>query len=116
MHDHVDGVDMDAAGGDVGGDEDRHLAGHEIAQRALTRPLAEVAVDGAGQDPLTLELHDQAVGTSLRAHEHQRARHAARDGCQHLHLVHLVDLEEAVLHLLDRGLVWRTSCDTGSCM
>ena len=41
-----DALDVDAAGGDVGGDEDVDLAVAERAQRLLAGALAEVAVDG----------------------------------------------------------------------
>ena len=41
-----DVLDVDAAGGDVGGDEDVDLAVAERAQRLLAGALAEVAVDG----------------------------------------------------------------------
>ena len=43
-----DALDVQAAGGDVGGDEDVDLARAERAQRLLAGALAEVAVDGGG--------------------------------------------------------------------
>ena len=64
--------------------------------------LAQVAVDGVRLDALPLELERQAVGAPLGADEHEAAVGAPGDGRGHLHLVHLVHGEEAVLHLLDR--------------
>ena len=48
VHDQVDVVDVDAAGGDVGGDQHRHRAGGERVQGAGRWPAGPVAVDGAG--------------------------------------------------------------------
>jgi hypothetical protein len=45
-----DVLDVDAAGGDVGGDEDIDLAVAEGAQRLLAGALAEVAVDGGRRE------------------------------------------------------------------
>ena len=46
VHDQVDVVDVDAAGGDVGGDEHPGAPGGERVERPLARLLPEVAVDG----------------------------------------------------------------------
>ncbi len=49
--DHMaDAVDVDAAGGDVGGDQRADLAGAERRQHALAVVLRLVAVDGVGVD------------------------------------------------------------------
>ena len=53
--------------------------------------------------PLASELLDEAVGAALGADEHERLGGASADGGDHLHLVHLVDLQEAVLHRLHGG-------------
>ncbi len=45
-----DAVDVDAAGGDVGGDQGAQLAGLEGGQGAFALALALVAVDGGGLD------------------------------------------------------------------
>ena len=60
-------------------------------------------MDGGGPDPLALELLDEAVGAALGADEDEGLGGAPADGGRHLDLVHLVDLEEAVLHGLDGG-------------
>ena len=90
--------DVQAPGRHVGGDEHGELAVGEVRQGALTVGLAQVAVDGLGLDPLLAEVLHQAVGTALGAHEEQRLLLAAADGRRHLDLVHLVHLQEPVLH------------------
>ena len=72
-----DVVDVDAAGGDVGGDERLDAAAGELAEGALARRLRLVAVHDAGADAGALELLGQAVGAVTRADEHQRARRLA---------------------------------------
>ena len=47
VHDEVDVVDVDAAGGDVGGYQDPRLTAREGVERPLALRLAQVAVDGA---------------------------------------------------------------------
>ena len=48
VDDRVDGFDVQAAGGHVGGHQDGKLAVGEVRQRPLAVGLAEVAVDGRG--------------------------------------------------------------------
>ena len=64
-----DVVDVDAAGGDVGGDEDVDLAVAERAQRLLAGALAEVAVDRAGGEAAVGELVGDLGGGALGAGE-----------------------------------------------
>jgi len=64
-------LDVQAAGGHVGGDEGVDLAGLEPRQRLLPRGLPHVAVHGHGPQPAVLQLGRQAVGSSLRADEDQ---------------------------------------------
>src|SRR3954471_3242779 len=72
--DHMaDARDVDAARGNVGRDEDRHLSGLERRNRTLTLRLALVAVDGARGDARGFELPDDLVGAMLGAAEHQGA-------------------------------------------
>ena len=66
-------VDVDAARGDVGRDEDRDLARAEVGERALALRLALVAVDRARGEPRGGQVADDAVGAVLGAAEHQRA-------------------------------------------
>jgi hypothetical protein len=65
-------VDVESARGDLGRDEHREAAGLEVGQRANALWLALVAVDGRRLDPVVLELRGEAVGTVLRAREHER--------------------------------------------
>ncbi len=72
--DHVtDAVDVDAAGGDVGGDQHAHLAFAEVGEHALALILRLVAVDRLGGDARGLEPAHDAVGAVLGAGEDERA-------------------------------------------
>src|SRR5690606_35656937 len=51
VHDEADVVDVDAAGGDVGGDEDAYRARAERRQVALPLVLAEVPVQVDARHP-----------------------------------------------------------------
>ena len=64
-------VDVQPAGGDVGGDEDLHFAGLEAFQGAQAGRLRFVAVDGIGLDALGLEDADQVVGAAFGFDENQ---------------------------------------------
>ena len=70
-------------------------------ERLLPHLLAEVAVDRCRLHPLLAELLDQTVGAALGAHEDERTGCGAGDRGGDLHLVELVDEQEAVGHLLD---------------
>ncbi len=72
VHDVRQLVDVEAARGDLGGDQDGRPAGLEVGQGAHALSLAAVAVDGRGADALALELLGEAVGTVLGAGEHER--------------------------------------------
>src|SRR3546814_15848176 len=54
-------VDVDAASGDVGGDEHVHVAPAEGTQRPLALALAAVTVDGLGADAGLVQLLRQAL-------------------------------------------------------
>src|SRR6202043_2653483 len=51
LDDEVDVVDVDAARGDVGGDQDPRIPGGEPVQGPLALVLVAVPVDGGGADP-----------------------------------------------------------------
>ena len=72
-------VDVDAAGGDVGGDEHRHRAVLERVERLGALRLGAAAVQRAGGDAGAAEVLGQAVGAVLGAHEAQRAALARGD-------------------------------------
>ena len=62
-------VDVDAAGGDVGGDQHLQAGVLELGERARARALALVAVDGERGDSVVAELLGQLVGPVLGARE-----------------------------------------------
>jgi hypothetical protein len=66
-------VDIDAAGGDIGGHQGPDLAVLERLQGALALGLAFVAVDGGGFNPTRLKEARDLVGPVLGAGEHQGA-------------------------------------------
>ena len=55
VHHDADVVDVEATGGDVGGDQDGQPSGRELGERPLPMALVEVAVDGRGGDALLLQ-------------------------------------------------------------
>src|SRR5690606_762848 len=77
--DHVaDARDVDAARGDVGGDEDLGPAAPELVERPFALRLALVAVDRVGRDVRLGQLLHDAVGAVLGTGEDQHAVHLAR--------------------------------------
>ena len=85
-----DALDVDAARGDVGADQDVDLAVAERAQRLLAGALAEVAVDRAGGEAALLELLGDVGGGPLGTAEDHREAAALglQDARDHLRLVH----------------------------
>ena len=69
----ADAVDVDAAGGNVGGDQRADLAGAECRQHPLAVVLRLVAVNGVGGDAGPGEALHHLVGAMLGAGEDQRA-------------------------------------------
>ena len=67
-----EGVDVEAARGDLRGDQHREPAGLEVGQGADSLRLALVAVDGRRRDPGVLELGGQPVGAVLGPGEDER--------------------------------------------
>ena len=84
-----DVVDVDAAGGDVGGDQHVDLTGAEGFERLLPCDLAEVAVDGADFEAAFGEFVGHLLGGALGAGEdHRRAAALGlQNATDHLHLV-----------------------------
>ena len=72
-------VDMDAAGGHVGGHEDRGPPGAELAQGLVALGLGPAAVDRHGLDAGLAELAGHPVGTVAGAGEHDRGPGAGDD-------------------------------------
>ena len=69
IDDMGDAVHVDAARGDVGGDQDAHRAGLEILERAEPLVLRAVGVDGGGLDAVLFEPARDPVGAMLGAGE-----------------------------------------------
>ncbi len=67
------GVHVDPAGGDVGGDQDRELARLEPGEGLGALGLAPVAVDPPRRHPVADEVVRQAVGPVLGAREGDHA-------------------------------------------
>ena len=64
-------VDIDAAGGDIGGHQHTHLPALEASQGAGAGSLTLVAVDGGGREALLLKPFGHLVGAMFGAREHQ---------------------------------------------
>jgi hypothetical protein len=106
VNDRLNPLDVQAAGRDVGGDEGCDPALGESLEGSIAVTLVEPAMDRFGLYALALEIAGQAVGAALRADKDQRPRRAGADGRRDADLVVLADLDEAMLHFLDR-LGWR---------
>src|SRR5690606_23999606 len=65
VHHVRDVVDVDAASGHIGGDEDIDLARTEGPQCLLSGALAEVTVDGAGRETALAKLVGHLCGGAL---------------------------------------------------
>ena len=68
-------VDINAAGGNVGGDEYLHLARLEALERERASILTLVAVDRPGLNANAVELLDNAVGAVFRSRKDERSIH-----------------------------------------
>ncbi len=64
-------VDVQAAGGDIGGHQDAHLVGLEVGQGLGAGILALVAVDRGSRQAVLLQVLGQAIGTVLGTGEDQ---------------------------------------------
>src|SRR5262249_28570129 len=94
-----DVVEVEAAGGNVGSDQCRDLAGLEAGQGSLAGALRHVAVHRGGGDAVARELLDEALGSALRPDEDQRRLEAADVLDEHLDLRVVGDRNELVLDL-----------------
>ncbi len=103
VEDQVDAVDVDAAGGDVGGDQAVHVAGLEVLEDAGTGALGHAAVQRVRADTGVDELLGDAVGAHLGADEDDRAALAGGDGGGDRGLVLRLHDEDVVGHGGDRA-------------
>src|SRR5947208_16593910 len=72
VDDMREAVDVEAAGGDLGGNEDGDSSRLEIFEGPNALVLALVAMDRRGADPVPIELLGQPVRTVLRPAEDER--------------------------------------------
>jgi hypothetical protein len=98
VHHGLHVIDVDAAGGDVRGDQHGRAAVGKCLERAFATGLAHATVEDAGCDAFTMEQPREAVGSALSPGEEERAARAAGDGGCEAHLLGVSDADEAVLH------------------
>ncbi len=103
QHD-VDVVDVDAAGGDVGGDQDADAAVLEVREGAGARALRHTAVQRVRAHARLAQLAGDAVGAELGAHEDDGAAVAPGDGGGQRRLVPRLNDQHVVGHGGDRAL------------
>src|SRR5690606_2079097 len=89
VDDVADAIDIEAARGNVGCDEDIELAGLQLVYRSLAQLLRHVAVDGRGRETTCGQFVGQLDGGGLRAHEDQHCGEGFRfqNACQRIELV-----------------------------
>jgi small subunit ribosomal protein S21 len=111
--DHVaDAIDVDAAGGNVSGNQRAHLALAEAGQCAITLMLRLVAVDGLrGYAGLNKTAHDP-VSTMLCACEYESSvnRFALQDVCKNLVFGCTINSDKALLDAGNRRARRHHSC------
>ena len=94
-----DVVDMDAAGGDVGGHQDGHLSSLESREDTGTGTLGEASVQRPGHHPGLTQLPRDAVGSHLGAGEDHGPAFPVRDLGSGLVLV----VRSHVQHVMGHG-------------
>ncbi len=104
VQDQVDAVDVDTAGGDVGGDQDVDVTVLEVGQRAGPRALRHAAVQRVGAHTGVAQLLGDAVGAELGADEDDGAALAGGDGGGDRRLVLRLHDQHVVGHGGDRAL------------
>ena len=97
-------VDVQPAGGDVGGHQHRRPIRLERGQRPLANVLALVAVDRRGPNAGANQVLDDLVGPVLGAGEHERPREriVLQIMREQVRLVPLLDEVDRLLDQLDR--------------
>ncbi len=105
--DHLrQGLDIQAARGDVGGDQQLHLRRLEPRQRAQAGWLGLVAMDGIGRNTVLLQGLDQLLDALARLDEHQHLLPAQflEQMQQQLRLALLVGRDQPLFDRLGRGV------------
>ena len=103
MDDQADVIDVDAARGDVGGDEDGGLARGERLEVAHSRVLRKVAVQVDASATLRAELAREVTGAALGAREYDRARADRGQVGDDANAIGLLDLEHVMVGGAGRG-------------
>ena len=106
VYDMRDIVDVEAAGGDVGGDQHARLAAAKALQGALPRALRFVAVDRLGANTSIRKMACNTIGDVLGAREHQNAleRRLHQNAGQQRALLLRRDVKYAVIDVCGRAL------------
>ena len=104
LEDETDIVDVDAAGGDIGGDEHRDPTLTEGAEHPVADSLRKTSVEGGGEDATLPQLTGDPVGAELRAGEDDRRALTVGDLGGDGLLVLGIDQEHVVTHRRHGGL------------
>src|SRR5579872_2417049 len=104
IHHMRDAIDIDAAGGNVGGDQRADFAGAERGEHPLAVILRLVAMDGVGGDAGAREAFHHLVGAMLGPRENQRAidRLLLEKLGQKCRFGRVIDLDDALGDAFDR--------------
>ena len=105
VDDEGDVVDMDAAGGDVGGDEHHGTALGERGEVAGTHVLSEVAVHLDGRHTAGVELLGERLGPVLGAGEHDGAPGRRGEVDQDVQAIGRAHMQHVMGHGVDRRLL-----------
>ncbi len=97
LHDQVDVIDVDAARGDIRGDEHPHPPRGQLLEVPRALGLVQVPVQREGRDAGVVELLREHLGVRTRAGEHEGLAVAVDERGQDLCLVAVVDHENTVL-------------------
>ena len=99
----LDCVDMNASGGNIGGDQCRCLAPGEVVEGSLSLILRPVAMDRHRRHAGPGELAGSTVGAMTSSGEHDRATEGGDDRCTERNAFRAGKLPEVVGHLVEIG-------------
>jgi len=94
-------IDVDSAGGNVGGHKDPGFLGPEIIKRPIALPLGASAVNPASVDSVACKVLRQTIHSSLSSPENQDRALAGVDFVQNGSI--FLGLDDVLGGLLDRG-------------
>ena len=89
----ADALNVETAGGDVGGDQDIDLAIFELLNRAFALLLVQIAIDGCHREATGIEFRSQFFSTKLgtRKNDHAVESFGFQNARQGVELVHAAD-------------------------